>query len=111
PRSTSGAGVASQHIVQEMPMSRYKAEGWEVGPNGAPLFDGIGGNRVTRLVPGTLATTIAESNDGVWRWLLVTLDQKDLWLAVHRSSLDPLVQGGDKAFDRAIMAHLISREP
>lgn len=111
PRPTGGVGVAIQHIVQEMPMSRYKAEAWKVGPNGAPLFDGIGGNRVTRLVPGTLATTIAESNDNLWRWLLVTLGGKDQWLAVHRSSLIPLVQGGSEAFNRAIKAHLISREP
>jgi len=96
---------------REMPMLKYKAEAWRTVPGGTPLFDGIDGPKVARLGGGVGVTTIGESRDEKWRYVLATVNGVDKWFAARRDDLDPMVQGGNPAFNAAIRAHLVSREP
>jgi hypothetical protein len=96
--------------VREMPMIRFKAEGWKTTPAGAQLFDGIDGPKAHRMDGDVAVTTIGESMDGDWRYVLATRDGQDRWYAVRRTDLDPLVPGGDAAFSQAIFDHLLKRK-
>jgi len=96
--------------VREMPMIRFKAEGWKTVPAGLQLFDGIDGPKAGRIGGNVEVTTIGESTDGDWRYVLATRDEQDRWYAVRRTELEPLVPGGDDAFSQAIFDHLLKRE-
>jgi len=98
--------------IREMPMIRFKAEGWTTKPAGAQLFDGIDGPKAHRIGGGVEVTTIGESMDAEadWRYVLATRDEQDRWYAVRRDDLEPLVPGGDKAFSDAIFDHLLRRQ-
>lgn len=92
------------------PMLKYKAEGWKVKATGAGIYDTPNGTRLRTIPGGTSLTTIGETVDGMWRAVAVGSDTNREVAYVRRLDMDPLVPGGDPAFNDAVWRLLLSRK-
>jgi len=91
------------------PMLRYKAEGWKV-KGSAVGRETPGGKAFISFADGVELTSVGETLDGLHRSVIVTKADVDYEVYISRVELDPLVPGGDAAFNSAVKGLLLSRE-
>lgn len=90
-------------------MLKYKAEGWKVKATGAGIYDTPNGTRLRTIAGGISLSTIGEAGPD-WRAVAVGPDTNREIAYVKRVELDPLVPGGDPAFNDAVWRLLLSRK-
>lgn len=109
---TRAVRPAPTPVPAEDPMLVRKFEAWHAGKEGATRFDAPDGTKLGVIPAGTELSSCGETLDGKWRLVATSGSGGSLpqWQYIRRAELEPFVQGGDPAFNKACNDLVLSRK-